>query len=115
MSFKTKQDRENRRDLLSIGHEKMLGKLLKENGVEWEWRKQKEREGIESKIKSWQIIEKLKNEGGIKEFREKNAIILKKYRDDVAQLRSHTKRWNNEKNKWKFELVDKVGFPYKKD
>ena len=76
MSFKTKQDRENRRDLLSIGHEKMLGKLLKENGVEWEWRKQKEREGIESKIKSWQIIEKLKNETGyLVDFFVKTIVI----------------------------------------
>jgi|TARA_B110000238_G_C16097347_1_gene426714 HKD family nuclease len=114
MSFKTRQDREDRNDLLSIEKEKMLGKLLNENGVEWEWRKQKEREGIESKIKSWQIIEKLKNEGKINEFRENNPKVLKKYRDDVAQLRSHTKRWNNEKNNWKYELVDKVGFPYKK-
>ncbi|WP_299012385.1 phospholipase D family protein [uncultured Polaribacter sp.] len=115
MSFKTRQDRENRNDLLSSEKEKMLGKLLNENGVEWEWRKQKERESIQSKIKSWQIVEKLKNEGKIKEFREQNPKVLKKYRDDVAQLRSHTKRWNNEKNKWKYELVDKVGFPYKKE
>lgn len=114
MSFKTKQDREGRNDLLNFEKEKMLGKLLYENGVEWEYRKQKEREGIESKIRSWQIIEKLKNEGKIKEFREKKPKVLKKYRDDVAQLRSHTKRWNNEKNRWKYELVDKVGFPYTK-
>ena len=115
MSLKTRQDRENRNDLLSIEKEKMLGKLLNENGVEWEWRKQKEKESIQSKIKSWQIVEKLKNEGKIKEFREKNPKVLKKYRDDVAQLKSHTKRWNNEKNRWKYELVDKVGFPYKKE
>jgi HKD family nuclease len=115
MSFKTKQDREDRNDLLILEKEKMLGILLNENGVEWEWRKQKEREGIESKIKSWQIVEKLKNEGKIKEFREKNPKVLKKYRDDVAQLKSHTKRWNNEKNNWKYELVDKVGFPYEKE
>ncbi len=115
MSFKTKQDREGRNDLISLERETMLGDLLSENDVDWEWRKQKEREGIQSKIESWQFVEKLKSEGKAKEFREKNPKLLKKYRDDVAQLRSHTKRWNNEKNKWKFALVDKVGFPYEKE
>ncbi|NIJ46427.1 HKD family nuclease [Wenyingzhuangia heitensis] len=115
MSFKTKQDREGRNDLLSSEKEEMLGKLLIKNGVEWEWRKQKERESIESKIKSWQFVEKLKTEGTYKKFREENPKVIIKYNDDVAQLRSHTKRWNNEKNKWKFELVDKVGFPYSKE
>ena len=115
MSLKTKQDRENRDDLISSIRVELLGELLAENGVEWEWRKQKEREGIESKIESWQIVEKLKNEGKIKAFREKNPKILKKYRDDIAQLRSHTKRWNNEQNEWKFEIVDKVGFPYERE
>lgn len=115
MSLKTKQDRENRDDLISSIRVELLGELLAENGVDWEWRKQKEREGIESKIESWQIVEKLKNEGKIKAFREKNPKILKKYRDDIAQLRSHTKRWNNEQNEWKFEIVDKVGFPYKRE
>lgn len=115
MSLKTKQDREGLTDLISPIRVELLGELLAKNGVEWEWRKQKEREGIESKIESWKIVEKLENEGKIKEFREKNPKLLKKYRDDVAQLRSHTKRWNNEKNEWKFELVDKVGFPYEKE
>lgn len=114
MSFKTKQDREGRNDLLSSEKEKMLGKLLIKNGVEWEWRKQKERESIESKIKSWQFVEKLKAEGGYKKFREENPKIIKEYNNDVAQLRSQAKGWNNEKNEWKYAFVDKVGFPYKK-
>ncbi|WP_341221016.1 phospholipase D family protein [Polaribacter atrinae] len=115
ISLKTRQDRANKKNLLSVEKEKMLGKLINENGIEWEWRKQKEREGIESKIKSWKIVEKLKNEGNLKKFREKKPKVLKKYRNDVAQLKSYTKRWNNEKNRWKFELVDKVGFPYQKE
>lgn len=115
MSLKTKQDREDRTDLISSIRVELLGELLAKNGVEWEWRKQKEREGIESKLESWKIVEKLESEGRIKEFREKNPKLLKKYRDDVAQLRSHTKRWNNEKNKWKFKIVDEVGFPYIKE
>lgn len=115
MSLKTKQDREGRTDLISSIRVELLGDLLAKNGVEWEWRKQKERESIESKLESWKIVEKLKREGRLKEFKEENPSLLKKYRDDVAQLRSHTKRWNNEKNKWKFEIVDKVGFPYMKE
>ena len=110
-----RQIRENRTDLIRPIKVKILGELLLKNGVEWEWRKQKEREGIESKIESWKIIEKLKKEGKTNEFRVKYPELLKKYRDDVAQLRSHTKRWNNDKNKWKYELVDKVGFPYNKE
>ena len=51
MSFKTRQDRENRTDLLRIEKEKMLGKLLYENGVEWEYKKQKHRESIEEGLK----------------------------------------------------------------
>ena len=115
MSFKTKQDREGRNDLLSSEKVDMLGKLLIKNGVEWEWRKQKEREGIEVKIKIWQFIEKLKAEGNYKKFREEKPEIFKKYNNEIAQLRRQTKGWNNEKNKWKFELVDKVGFQYKKE
>jgi hypothetical protein len=115
MSFKTKQDREGRNDLLSSEKVDLLGKLLIKNGVEWEWRKQKEREGIEVKIKIWQFIEKLKAEGNYKKFRKEKPEILKKYNNEIAQLRRQTKGWNNEKNKWKFELVDKVGFQYKKE
>jgi len=114
MSLKTRQDRGNSDELISPIRVELLGELLTENGVDWEWRKQKEREGIESKIESWHIIEKLKTNGKINEFREKKPKLLKKYRDDVAQLRSHSKRWNNEKNEWKYECLDKVGFPYDK-
>lgn len=115
ISFKTKQDREGRNDLLSFEKEEMLGELLIKNGVEWEWRKQKEREGIQNKIKTWQFIENLKAKGSYKKFREDNPEILKKYNNEVAQLRRQTKGWNNEENKWKYELVDKVGFTYEKE
>jgi len=112
MSMKTKQDREGITDLISPIRIELLGDLLAKNGVEWEWRKQKEREGIESKLESWRIVETLKKEGKTKEFREKNPKLLRKYRDDVAQLKSHIKRWNNERNEWKYELLDIAEFPY---
>ncbi|AUC15912.1 hypothetical protein BTO06_12450 [Tenacibaculum sp. SZ-18] len=113
MSFKTKQDRENRNDLISEEHELMLGQLLKQNGVEWEYRKQMEREGILSKLEDWRYVENLKVTGNLKEFRDKNPQILKKKRDNVAQLRSQSKRWNNDKNNWKYKYLDDAGFPYK--
>lgn len=114
MFLKTRQDRENRTDLISPIRIELLGDLLTENGIEWEWRKQKEREGIEIKIESWRIVENLKINGTIKEFRDRKPKLLKKYRDDIAQLKSHSKRWNNEKNNWKYEIVKKAGFPYVK-
>lgn len=114
MTSKLRQDRENRTDLISEIREEMLGNLLAKNGVEWEWEKQKHRESIEDKIDSWKLVEELKRTNKIKEFREKNTKILKKHRDNVAQLRSQSKKWNNDRNRWKYELLDKVNFPYKK-
>lgn len=114
MTMKLKQDRENRNDLMSKIREEMLGNLLQKNGVEWEWEKQKHRESIENKINSWKFILELEKKNEIKSFREEKPKILKKHRDNVAQLRSQSKKWNNEKNKWKYELLDKAGFPYEK-
>lgn len=114
MSAKTKQDREGIEGLISPIRIELLGDLLNKNNVEWEWRKQKEREGIESKIESWKIIEKLTLNGELKRFRENNKNLLKKYRDDIAQLKSQSKRWNNEQNEWKYELLDRAEFPYNK-
>lgn len=114
MTVKLRQDRENRTDLISEIREEMLGNLLAKNSVEWEWEKQKHRESIEDKINSWKLVEELKKTNKIKEFRETNPKILKKHRDNVAQLRSQSKKWNNDRNKWKYELLDKVNFPYKK-
>ncbi|SFZ94903.1 HKD family nuclease [Flaviramulus basaltis] len=114
MTSKLRQDRENRTDLISEIREEMLGNLLAKNGVEWEWEKQKHRESIEYKIDSWKLVEELKRTNKIKEFREKNPKILKKHRDNVAQLRSQSKKWNNDRNTWKYELLDKANFPYEK-
>ncbi|PNQ72281.1 hypothetical protein C1T31_12055 [Hanstruepera neustonica] len=114
MTIKLRQDRENRSDLMSEIREEMLGNLLAKNGVEWEWEKQKHREGIENKIASWRFVEELKSKNQTKEFRDKKPKILKKHRDNIAQLRSQSKKWNNDKNRWKYELLDEAGFPYEK-
>lgn len=114
MTLKTRQDRENRDDLISEIRIELLGGLIMRSGVEWEWEKQKHREGIENKIESWRKIEELTNSGKIKTLTDKEKKEVKKMRDDVAQLRSQSKRWNNDENRWKYELLDKAGFPYNK-
>ena len=114
MTLRARQIRENRNDLISSIRIELLGDLLSRNGVEWEWQKQKEREGIESKIRSWRKIEELTISGKIKNLTDIEKKELKKMRDDVAQLRSQSKRWNNDKQHWKYEILDKEGFPYDK-
>ena len=114
MTLKLRQDRNGSKELISSIREEMLGDLISKNGVEWEWEKQKHREGIENKIESWRKINELTKSGKIKQLSDKDKKTVKKYRDDVAQLRSQSKNWNNEKNRWKYELLDKTGFPYEK-
>nr|WP_319512582.1 phospholipase D family protein [uncultured Draconibacterium sp.] len=114
MTLKTRQERENRNDLISEIRIEMLGELLAKNGIEWEWEKQKHRIGIENKIESWKKIEEWTNSGKIKNLTDKEKKELKKMRDDMAQLRSQSKRWNNDKHRWKYEILDKAGFPYNK-
>jgi HKD family nuclease len=114
MTFKVRQERENRTDLISEVRIELLGDLLARNGVEWEWEKQKHRESIENKIISWRKVEEIVNSGKIATLTEMEKKQLKKMRDDVTQLRSQSKRWNNDENRWKYELLDKAGFPYNK-
>jgi HKD family nuclease len=114
MTLKTRQERENRNDLISQIRIDLLDDLLQKNGIEWEWEKQKHRIGIEKKINSWRKVEELKRNGKIKSLSDKEKKELKKMRDDVAQLRSQSKKWNNDKNRWKYGILDKVGFPYDK-
>ncbi len=114
ITSKLKQDRENRTDLISEIRVEMLGNLLAKNGVEWEWAKQKHRDGIENKINSWKFVLELENKDEIEKFRKENPKILKKHRSNIAQLKSQSKKWNNDKNRWKYELLDNAGFPYEK-
>jgi HKD family nuclease len=112
MTFKVRRERENRTDLISSIRIELLGDLLARNGVEWEWEKQKHRESIENKIMSWRKVEELVNSSKINTLTDTEKKEVKKMRDDVAQLRSQSKRWNNDENRWKYELLDKAGFPY---
>lgn len=114
MTLRARQIRENRDDLISPIRIELLGDLINRNGVEWEWQKQKEREGIEKKIKSWRKIVELSNNGKINTLTDNEKKAVKKMRDDMAQLRSQSKRWNNDKQRWKYKILDKAGFPYDK-
>lgn len=114
LTLKLRQDRDSSKILISEIRIEMLGNLLEKNGVSWEWEKQKHTEAIESKIESWRIVQELESKGEIEEFRIKHPKKLKKYRNDYAQLRRQSKFWNNDKNRWKFEILDKANFPYEK-
>jgi len=114
LTLKLRQERDDSRVLISEIRIEMLGNLLEKNGVSWEWEKQKHTEAIESKIESWRIVQELDANGDLEEFRRKHPKKLKKYRNDYAQLRRQTKGWNNDNNRWKFEILDKANFPYEK-
>lgn len=77
----------------------LLGDLLKRNGVEWEWQKQKEREAIESLAEDWR-----------KNRIQSNYELLspkerKKYNDNIAAARYRSKRWPD----WKRDILIKAG------
>ncbi|GAA4955557.1 hypothetical protein GCM10023314_31630 [Algibacter agarivorans] len=110
MSFKTKQDRENRTDLLSIEKEKMLGKLLYENGVEWEYKKQKHRESIEEGLKNWRELENWKNKLGNRKPTKEEKAYYKPIKGWIASIRNRSKTWKD-KDLWKKEMLIKAGFP----
>lgn len=110
MSFKTKQDREHRTDLLSAKKEKMLGELLTENGVEWEYKKQKHRESIEDGLKKWRELKNWeKNLGNRKPTKEEKAYY-KPIKGWIASIRNRSKTWKA-KDLWKKEMLINAGFP----
>ncbi len=108
---KLKQEKINNFSLISEIRVELLGSLLDRNGVDWEWEKQKHKEGIYIKIESWKFIQDLKTKKKLEDFKIKHPDILKKHRSNVAQLKSQSKRWNNEKNAWKMNILKKEGFP----
>lgn len=99
---------------LSPIREEMLGELLFRNGVEWEWEKQKHRESIEEAINAWKIISNFDTIPKRSDISENELNEIKIHREKVTQLRHRSKKWHNEKNKWKLEMLDKTGFPYPK-
>lgn len=91
--------------------EQKLGAILSKNNIEWEWQKQKEREGLEEGIKLWK---ELKEWDKKPEKDKQNEIEKKKFskvRGWVSQTKLRTKKWNNPKEKWKLEMLLKVEFP----
>lgn len=95
--------------------EEMLGDLLKKNGIEWEWEKQKHRESVEETLKCWQKVTVIENLRLTKKLTEKEMGELKICREKVATLKYRSKKWHNNKNMWKLEILDSVGFPYPKE
>lgn len=113
MTLKLNGSRGKVKKYLSPIREEMLGDLLLRNGVEWEWEKQKHRESVEETIKFWKEIELFENQPQ-NDTTESQEELIKGYRDKVSQLRHRSKKWHNDKNKWKLEILDQAGFPYPK-
>ena len=113
MTLKLKGSRGKVKKFLSQIREEMLGDLLLRNGVEWEWEKQKHRESVQETIKFWREIEIFDNQIH-NNLTETQKELIKAYREKVSQLRHRSKKWHNEKNKWKLEILDQAGFPYPK-
>lgn len=91
--------RSKNKKFLNPLREEMLGDLLKRNGVEWEWQKQKERESIEALAAEW-----LKNniQSNYESLTPKER---KKFNDNVASKKYNSKRWPD----WKREILLNVG------
>lgn len=94
--------------------EEMLGDLLKRNGIDWEWRKQKERESIEKFLSFWTELNELEIQSNPKAMTETTRRKISLCKKKIAELKRSSKKWHNARNKWKIEILDKVGFPYPK-
>lgn len=114
MTLKLKGSRGKVKRFLSPIREEMLGDLLLRNGVEWEWEKQKHRESVEETIKNWNELQFIDSQPPKKNITETEKELITSYRDKVSSLRHRSKKWHNEKNKWKLEILDNAGFPYPK-
>jgi HKD family nuclease len=94
--------------------EGLLEELLSKNGVSWKWKEQKDRESIEEGLIKWKELEdwKFKNGG-----RKATGIEVKYFKDTrswISLTRYRSKKWDKEKEKWKFEMLLKAGFPLPK-
>lgn len=91
--------------------EELLGDLLAKNGVSWKWQEQKEREALEEGIRKWRELEdwKIKNSG--RKATEIEVKYFKETRGWISLTRFRSKKWDREKEKWKFDLLINAGFP----
>jgi HKD family nuclease len=91
--------------------EALLGNVLKANGVEWEWKKQNERESIERIIDLWEELKNWDSKQGNNKPSETEQKRNSYIRQEIAQARNRSKKWTKPKDKWKLEMYIKVGFP----
>ncbi len=83
--------------------EELLGELFSKNGIEWEWKKQKQRETIEELAKDWvEFKEKYGNRKLTSLERKQNDELKKR----INQARYRSKKWED----WKRQILLDVGF-----
>jgi HKD family nuclease len=102
------------RKFLNKFRERFLEKLLLENGLEWKWQEQLEREKLENGIKGWQELVEWEKQKGNRKSTDAESKYFKKIREWNASTKNRSKKWDREKEKWKIDLLTKAGFPLPK-
>lgn len=105
------RDKGKEKTFLHPVREGLLGELLLKNGISWKWKEQKERESLAEGIKKWRELEdwKIKNDG-----RKPTSVEVKYFKDTrgwISLTRYRSKKWTQQKEKWKLEMLKNAGFP----
>jgi hypothetical protein len=79
--------------------EALLGNVLKTNGVEWEWKKQNERESIERIIDLWQELKNWDSKQGNNKPSETEQKRNSYIRQQIAQAKNRLNQKTN--GNWK--------------
>lgn len=96
---------------LNPTREGLLGELLKQNNVEWNWKIQLEREALNDGIKGWKELLEWEKQKGTRKPTDAEVKYFKGIRNWMATTRNRSKKWDRVKEKWKIDLLTKAGFP----
>ncbi len=96
---------------LNPTREGLLGELLKQNNVEWNWKIQLEREALIEGIKGWKELLEWEKQKGTRKPTDAEIKYFKGIRNWKATTRNRSKKWDRVKEKWKIDLLTKEGFP----
>ena len=105
------RDKGKEKTFLHPVREGLLGDLLSKNGVSWKWKEQKEREALEEGLRKWKELEDWKIKNGGRKATGIEVKYFKETRGWISLTRYRSKKWDKEKEKWKFEMLKNAGFP----